>query len=177
MKSWHEFNLEEPELARLGKEMLFPTQPHLGLAFLATIRKDGAPRLHPISLVYAQGNLYVFIPPASPKCADLKRDGRYALQAFPPPNNKDGEEYYLTGIAHFVRDLKLRQQIIANSGIVVAEFEQLFEFFVNLAMYTVLADCGTQHEHPIHRIWPAGANSQIQGGNSNFQDPENGFYG
>ncbi len=44
--------------------MLFPRQLQVGLAFLATIRKDGAPRLHPISLVYAGDQLYVFIPPA-----------------------------------------------------------------------------------------------------------------
>jgi hypothetical protein len=166
MKSWSEFCLEEPELTRLGKGMLFPTRPHHGLAFLATIRKDGAPRLHPISLVYTHGHLYVFIPPASPKCADLKRDGRYALQAFPPQDNKDGKEFYLTGVARYIRDEQVRQQIIANTGIIVEEFEQLFELFITQAMYTVLLDCGTPQEHPVHRIWPVGANSRSQRSNS-----------
>jgi hypothetical protein len=166
MKSWSEFSLEEPALARLGKEMLFPNQPHLGLAFLATIRKDSAPRLHPISLVYAQGSLFVFIPRASPKCADLRRDGRYALQAFPPPDNKDGREFYLTGVAHRIHDEQTRQQIIADTGIAVEEFEQLFECLINQAMYTVLVDYGTQHEHPVHRIWRASAKAHVQGDNA-----------
>jgi hypothetical protein len=158
MKSWAEFSLEEPELACLGREMLFPARPNSGLAFLATIRKNGAPRLHPICLVYALGHLYVFIPPASPKYADLKRDGRYALQAFPPRDNKDGKEFYLTGAARCIQDEQTRQQIITNSGVSVEQFEQMFELFINQAMYTVLVECNTPNEHPVHHIWPDPAN-------------------
>lgn len=83
MKPWNEFSKEEPELAKIGKHLLFQSHEHIGLAFIATLRKDGAPRLHPVSLVFSDGHLYVLIPPTSPKCADLKRDGRYAMQPSP----------------------------------------------------------------------------------------------
>lgn len=52
MESWNEFSLAEPELAGLGKCLLLQTQARVGSGFLATLRKDGAPRLHPISLVF-----------------------------------------------------------------------------------------------------------------------------
>ena len=92
MKTWDEFRVETPELAEIGKSMLFKSSPSVGLAFIATLRKDGAPRLHPIRPVLSNDHLYVLIPPTSPKCADLLRDSRFAMQAFPPPNNKD---YYV----------------------------------------------------------------------------------
>jgi len=155
MKSWNEFSLEAPEIADLGKQMLLQTRANIGFAFLATIRKDGAPRLHPISLVFSKGHLFVFIPPASPKCGDLKRDGRYALQAFPPAENERGREFYVSGVAVCISDPSTRQAIIAETTINVEEHEVLFELLVDKAMYTILVDRGTPNEHSWHRIWPA----------------------
>ena len=98
-KSWHAFRLAEPELAAAGEKLLLRKRPYVGWAFIATLRKDGAPRLHPISVVQAQDRLYVIIPHSSPKCADLLRDGRYALQAFPPSAGEPGGEFSLAGVA------------------------------------------------------------------------------
>jgi hypothetical protein len=153
MKPWQEFSLEDPELASLGQHMLFQKKHCVGLAFLATIRKDGAPRLHPVSLVLSQDGLYVFIPTHSPKYADLRRDGRYALQAFPPPKNVEGKEFYLSGAAKLIRDPLIRQAIITKTGIDVAKNEALFELFMDRAMFTMLVDQGAPYERPWHRIW------------------------
>jgi len=155
MKTWEEFSLEEPELAALGKNMLVQDRACVGLAFLATIRKDGAPRLHPVSLVFSRARLYVFIPPRSPKCLDLKRDGRYALQAFPPVNNNEGKEFYLSGAAQCVSEPSTRQNVVEETGIHVEQYELMFELLVERAMYTYLVSRGTPDEHPYHRIWPA----------------------
>jgi hypothetical protein len=46
MAHWKEFEAAAPEIAAAGKRLLY--QRGVGLAFLATLRKDGAPRLHPI---------------------------------------------------------------------------------------------------------------------------------
>ena len=155
MKSWNEFDSEEPELAKSGRKMLFTTRAHVGQAFLATLRKDGAPRLHPVALVFSNNHLYVFISPTSPKCADLKRDGRYALQAFPPPENENGNEFYLSGTAECIQDQSIRAAIIAEAGIRVDESEMLFEFFLERAMYTRLVNRDTPDEHPLYRKWRA----------------------
>jgi len=153
IKSWAEFKNEEPELAENGRGLLFQSGAYIGHAFLATLRKDGAPRLHPVSLVYSNDRLYVFIPPASPKCADLKRDGRFALQAFPPPKNEAGEEFYLSGTAKWIQVPSARNTIIDETGIHVEENEVLFELFLERAMYTRLVNWGTTDEQPWHQSW------------------------
>ena len=155
MKTWSDFSIEESEVAKLGKNLLFQSREHVGLAFIATLRKDGAPRLHPISLVISKGHLYVMIPPTSPKCTDLIRDGRYALQAYPRPNNEENEEFYLAGCADQIQDPMIRQALIDDTKIIVAENEVLFELFLERAMYTKLVNRGFPDEHPIHRKWQA----------------------
>ena len=69
MVTWHEFAAAEPELAAAGRSLLF--QFGVGLAFLATVRKDGAPRLHPLCPVLSNDRLFVLITPTSPKRYDL----------------------------------------------------------------------------------------------------------
>ena len=155
MKSWKEFSQEEPELALRGKQMLLQARRCMGLGFLATLRKDGAPRLHPVSLVLSEDHLFVFIPPKSPKCGDLKRDGRYALQACPPPENELGLEFCISGAVKCIADPNIRQGIINQAAIFVEEPEQLFELLLDRAMYTYLVDQGTPREHPTHLIWHA----------------------
>ena len=155
MKSWNEFSAEQPELAEHGKKMLFRIREHVGLVFIATLRKDGAPRLHPISLIFSDGHAYVIIPRASPKCADLIRDGRYALQASPPPDNKDSEEFYFAGCAAQIQDPILQQALIDDTGITVEENEILFELFLERAMYTKVVNRGAPDEYPIHQKWRA----------------------
>lgn len=155
MKSWNEFSSEEFELAEVGKKLLFPSRPHAGFAYLATLRKDGAPRLHPVSPVFSNGHLYVLIPPTSPKCADLISDGRYAMQAFPSPHSEGNEEFYLAGRAICIENPAIRQKIIDDTRIHVVENEVLFELLLDRAMYTKLVNRGTPNERPIHRKWRA----------------------
>jgi Pyridoxamine 5'-phosphate oxidase len=155
MKSWSEFSTEEPELAEIGRNLLFRSRAHIGCAFLATLRKDGAPRLHPVSLVYYKQRLYVLISPTSPKCADLKRDGRYAIQAYPSPNDAENEEFYLSGRAECIRDLTIHQALITETKIHADESEVLFELKLDRLMYTRLVNLGTPDEHPLHRMWRA----------------------
>lgn len=153
METWGDFAASEPELANIGKQMLF--QSRIGLAFLATLRKDGAPRLHPVSLVISNGHLYILIPTKSPKCADLKRDGRYAMQAFPLPRG-EGQEFYVAGRAEVIRDPAIRQAVIDDTQIRVQESEVLFELLLDRAMHTRLEHWGTPEEKPVHRKWRAG---------------------
>jgi hypothetical protein len=101
MVRWSEFATAAPELASAGRGLV--TQFQVGLAFLATVRSDGAPRLHPVCPVFSDNDLFVLIVPTSPKLDDLVRDGRYALQSFPQPK-AGSEEFYVTGVAFRVDD-------------------------------------------------------------------------
>jgi Pyridoxamine 5'-phosphate oxidase len=105
MKRWGELAAERPELAEVGRAMIY--QFRVGLGYLATIRKDGGPRVHPVCPVIANGGLYVFIGNHSPKRYDLLRDGRFALHSFPNPEVDD--EFTVSGRARRIDDAAVRQ--------------------------------------------------------------------
>jgi hypothetical protein len=69
MKRWSEFAAERPTWPRAGRTLIY--QHRVGLGYLATVRKDGGPRLHPVCPLIAHGGLYVFIGNQSPKLRDL----------------------------------------------------------------------------------------------------------
>jgi hypothetical protein len=150
MVPWHEFVAAAPELAATGAGLLF--QFGVGLAFLATIRKDGGPRLHPVCPVLSQGRLYVLILPTSPKQQDLLRDGRYALQTFPQPK-PDSAEFYLTGRADLIEAPSLRRAVLHDAKHAAHASERLFELKVERVMYTTWEGWGTPDLRPIHRKW------------------------
>jgi hypothetical protein len=99
MATWSDFAAAEPTLAAGIRALLQQYGP--GMGYLATVRADGGPRVHPVSPVLTDDGLYCFIV-NSPKRRDLDRDGRYALHSYPPEENDD--EAYLTGHAVPVHD-------------------------------------------------------------------------
>lgn len=123
MATWADLQRAEPDMAREGQRLLH--QFGVGLAFLATIRPDGGPRMHPICPVITDGGLYAFIAD-SPKLNDLRRDGRYALHSFLPEDTDD--EFYLTGAASEISDPRLRASVLAACQHSVSEGEVLFAF-------------------------------------------------
>ncbi len=107
MLTWGDFRRAEPELAEAGRGLFYHFG--VGLAFLATTRKDGAPRLHPICVVMAGDGLYGLIIP-SLKLDDLRRDGRYALHSYPLPDNEDA--FYVAGRVEERPDATTRSAVI-----------------------------------------------------------------
>ena len=74
MPSWGAFESQAPDLAAFGMERLV-TAP----AYLATLRRGGTPRVHPVAPIIGGGRLFVFMEPTSPKGRDLRERGWYAL--------------------------------------------------------------------------------------------------
>jgi hypothetical protein len=107
MVTWTEFAREQPGLAAAGRRQLY--QWDIGLAFLATVRPDGGPRVHPVCPVINADGLHILVV-SGPKQRDLLRDGRYSLhsETCPPPRHDDG--FYLTGRAREVTDAGVRQR-------------------------------------------------------------------
>src|SRR5690349_19533931 len=68
--SWSEFAVAEPRLALAIQELVHQYGP--GLGYLATVRADGGPRVHPVSPVITDTGLYCFLLD-SPKRRDLER--------------------------------------------------------------------------------------------------------
>ena len=154
MVTWKQFANSDPILAKVGEKLLF--QFGVGLAFLATVRKDGAPRLHPVCPVLSTERLYVFITPESPKKWDLLRDGRYSLQSFPEAR-KDSDEFYLSGKAEAVESPEIVESVLDDAKHMANREEVLFELLIERAMHTIWEGFDTPEFGPVHNKWSAGA--------------------
>lgn len=150
--AWKDFAADAPDLAETGRALLQQFGP--GLAFLATVRPDGAPRLHPVCPVLSGGRLYVLITAGSPKRVDLLRDGRYALQSFPQPK-PGSDEFYAAGTAILVEDLATRAAIFSGAKHMPDPSETAFELRLERAMHTRWEHPLTPEMRPVHRKWRA----------------------
>ena len=149
---WKAFSADAPELAETGRALLEQFGP--GLAFLATIRADGAPRLHPVCPVLSKERLFVLITAASPKRRDLERDGRYALQTFPQPK-PGSDEFYIAGTATLVENTATRAAVFTDARHRPEPSEILFELSIERVMHTRWEHPLTPEMHPVHRRWRA----------------------
>ena len=153
MHTWTDFAGAEPDLAAPGAALL--NQFGVGLAFLATVDGRGAPRLHPVCPVLSRHGLHVLITPSSPKCGDLGRDGRYALQTFPQPR-PGSDEFYVAGRAHAVDDASMRADILRAAKHMADASEAVFELLVSRVMHTRWEDPLTPQMRPVRRVWRSG---------------------
>jgi Pyridoxamine 5'-phosphate oxidase len=156
MLTWREFAVVQPDLAEAGRSLLY--QHGVGLAFLATVRRDGGPRLHPMCLLLHDGDMFAFIVP-SPKQADLVRDGRFAMHSFPCPDNEDA--FYLTGSATLTEDGNVRASVSdqfvdeRRAFAVPAPSERDLLFYLKLATCLLTRTSGHGDPHPAHTVWHA----------------------
>jgi Pyridoxamine 5'-phosphate oxidase len=157
MASWETFEREQPEMAAAGRRLIYQQGPEApGYAFLGTVRRDGGPRVHPISPVIAGGGLYAFIVNLGYKYHDLLREPRYALHAFTPPAG--GEEFYVTGGASTVTDAAERAAVRGATGGALGnhDFEVLFRFDIERALHTKWENWGRAQTWPTFTKWPGG---------------------
>jgi hypothetical protein len=119
---WPQFAATNPDLAEFGAERLTAAP-----AYLATIRADGSPRVHPVSPIVAQSGLYVFMEPTSPKAADLRGRRRFALHSGVPDNAGSGGEFHVSGCGRLVDDVAIRAEASAAASYSPVERYILFE--------------------------------------------------
>jgi hypothetical protein len=154
MASWSDLSRRSPDLASAGRALLY--QHDVGLAFLATVRDDGRPRLHPMCPLLHDEGLFAFIIP-SPKQADLRRDGWYALHSFPCPENEDA--FSVSGTASLVDDRELREVLATQFVAERSHFgvptpnddDQLFSFDIDSCLLT--RTTGHGDPSPVHTVW------------------------
>ena len=77
MASWNAIESSAPELAARARAA-FDAHKH---KILATLRRDGAPRISGIEATVADGELWLGMMPGSRKALDLRRDPRLALHS------------------------------------------------------------------------------------------------
>jgi hypothetical protein len=157
MATWGELRSSRPDLTDAGRQLLY--RVGVGLAYLATVGRDGAPRVHPFCPLITEDDLFAFLIP-SPKRGDLLRDGRYAMHSFPCPDNEDA--FYLAGRGKQVSDNAVRgarvQQFLDErsqfrlSPDALAD-QLLFRFEIERCLLT--RTTGHGDSQPQHTIWRA----------------------
>ncbi len=121
--SWGEFAEREPELARFGAGRLTAAP-----AYLATVRKSGAPRVHPVSPIFTAAGLYLFMEPTSPKRRDLRERGWFAMHNGVPDNAGSGGEFWVTGRGFAVDDREMWSHVADSAGYTPLDRYILLEF-------------------------------------------------
>jgi hypothetical protein len=128
--TWAQFETGAPQLAELARrlwrgvialdhdEPLPDGEPCFAIAYLASVRRDGGPRLHPFCPILAGGRLFAAIPRSSPKGWDLRRDPRCVIHALPGP--EDDELCIRAHASEVTGDAPTRAMVrgvVANSGV------------------------------------------------------------
>ncbi len=140
--SWSRLESQAPEIAEFGKAR-FQSK----VAYLATIRKDGSPRVHPFTPIVGDGHLFVFMESTSPKGHDLRRDPRFAIHCSVTDMSGESGEFIVTGKAKFIEDPDLRTLAVKNAPYKPAERYILFEFDIDSAMLTEYIDGEAVRKH------------------------------
>jgi hypothetical protein len=84
--TWAEFAGAEPDVAAFALERMKGR-----IVYQATLRMDGAPRVHPVSPWVGAGLLCVSFRDTSPKVRETERDPRYALHTSQPWTDHAGD--------------------------------------------------------------------------------------
>ena len=100
MATWSAFVGSTPELAGRARARFDAHRHHL----LATIRRDGSPRLSGTETNFLLGDLWLGMMLGSLKALDLRRDPRYALHSAPIDQDMADGDAKLAGRAVEVTD-------------------------------------------------------------------------
>ena len=139
MTSWNDFASAEPDFSRRVLD-IFVTQKHMTMA---TLRRDGSPRISGTEAQFVDGELVLGMMPGSLKARDLTRDPRLALHSptFDAPENDP---------SGWSGDAKI-------AGVAVENFDkdpddESHRFLVDI-QEVVLTKVGTPADHLVIESW------------------------
>lgn len=140
MSSWAEVAAAEPEFADRVRRV-FDAHRH---KVLATLRRDGAPRVSGIEVEFVDGELLMGMMLGSMKAQDLRRDPRLALHAASedPPQDDPGS---------WLGDAKIGGRAVEVVGL-PEEDEPAHRFKVDIAE-VVLTWVGRPADHLVIESW------------------------
>lgn len=148
MSDWHQLSLQAPELAAAGRDLW---ERH-GLMYMATVRADGSPRLHPVVPLLAEGGVYVAIAEQSPKWRDLRRESRCVLHSLPGPRD---DEFVLRCRAREAPGAMGRVRTAAKH--VIHDDDHIFEFDIEVADLGWWEHVGQPGTYSVRMRWTPGA--------------------
>ncbi|MER5463494.1 pyridoxamine 5'-phosphate oxidase family protein [Streptomyces sp. NPDC002668] len=111
--TWADFRTAEPDFAETVQQRFQQYRHHV----LATLRKDGSPRVTGLEVDFRFGEMWLGMMPDSRKAQDLRRDPRFAVQANPGPDDSmAGGDVRIGGRAVEVTDPEVIGRFVAEVG-------------------------------------------------------------
>ncbi len=149
--SWNALEQDAAELAATGARRL-----NGRVTYLATVRLDGSPRVHPVTPIIGEGRLYVFMEPTSPKGRDLERGSRFALHCGVEDNEGGGGEFIVSGTSVRRQHTGAREQAARLASYPIEDRYILFELLPDEATATTYGDSG-----PVRVSWRIGRETSV----------------
>ena len=155
MASWGEIEASAPELAARAKAA-FDAHKH---KVLATLRRDGSPRISGIEASFTDGELWLGMMPSSRKALDLRRDPRLALHSATVDPSDDPTAWpgdaKLTGRAVEVDDPAMLERLGAGDQADGEEGDRAHLFRVEITEL-VHTRVGDPADHLVIDLWREG---------------------
>lgn len=159
MATWDEVAGSAPELAGAARA-LFDAHKH---KTVATLRRDGSPRISGVEATFVAGELYLGMMPNSRKALDLRRDPRMALHSatVDPPDEPAAWEgdAKLTGRAEEITDPAQVRAFLGAADQSTGEGELRpgsFHLFRVDVTEVVLTRVGDPPDHLVIDLWREG---------------------
>ena len=150
--TWQEFARQDPELAALGQERL----DRNGLVMLATLRKNGWPRISPVEPLFFNGQLYLGMMWQSIKALDLLRDPRCSIHNAVSDRHATEGEFKVYGRALDITNPGERQRYVEalfqKIG-VQPEGHEFHCFAIDIESAAANTLVGEEFQH---QVWKAG---------------------
>jgi hypothetical protein len=150
---WSEFERAEPRLSRLGQDRLITP----GVVLVATIRRDGTPRVSPVEPFLLDGDLWLSMMWQSTKARDLLRDPRILLHSVITSRDSAEGEFKVRGVARLESQpaLRLRYAGAVADGLGCRpDFERCHLFAIDVSTVSYLSCSGAGDQHVAR--WPPG---------------------
>lgn len=148
MSTWKEFSEQAPELAQAIAARLQAHKHHV----LATLRRDGSPRVSGTEVEIVDGRLVLGSMPGAMKARDLQRDPRYALHSNPGHHSMTGGDAKVCGRARELHDDEKAAVLAAYPEEVPPGPMHLFELDLAEVVLT-----SVDEEHLYVDLWRPGA--------------------
>ncbi|MGW2561330.1 pyridoxamine 5'-phosphate oxidase family protein [Streptomyces sp. NPDC001514] len=154
--SWADFQAAEPDFSGTVQQRFEKYTHHV----LATLRRDGSPRVSGLEVNFRFGELWLGMMPNSRKAQDLRRDPRFAIHANPGPDaSMDDGDVRVGGRAVEVTD----PEVTARFQEAVGEPQPFHLFRVEL---TEVVRTGVEGDELVVQSWrPGQARRTVRRGN------------
>ncbi|MFN3238472.1 MAG: pyridoxamine 5'-phosphate oxidase family protein [Pseudomonadales bacterium] len=109
MHSWGELQLASPDIAEFGRKRLDGK-----VAYLATVRESGGPRVHPVTAFLSPTRCFIFAEPDSSKVRDFTRNPQFHLHCAMSDSSGSSGEFQMSGQVIEASEASSRQEAEAN---------------------------------------------------------------